>query len=177
MAKLDGPGLAMVGIGSLFVFAGIKGYSMAAVVQNLVRGKPIATDVNVTNPLAVEQTLGEAPADQSLGIAPGRKGDNRAIGKEMATSYGWGDGAEWAALETLWTHESGWNNHADNPSSHAYGIPQALPHTKMPKAAWPESAGGQSDAVSQIQWGLDYIHGRYGSPVMAWAFWQANNWY
>jgi len=101
-----------------------------------------------------------------------------SIGKTKAAAMGW-TGAQWTALEKLWTNESGWNPKAKNPSSGAYGIPQALPHTKMPKAAWPESAGGQSDAGTQIQWGLNYIKSRYGSPVMALAFWnrQKPHWY
>ena len=50
--------------------------------------------------------------------------------------------------------------HADNPSSSAYGIPQALPGSKM------ASAGDDwaNNAVTQIRWGLGYIADRYGSP-------------
>lgn len=165
---VDGPGLAMFGIGSILVYAGIKGYSIPALLHNLILGQPIATGVTEINPITeIDITTADAPVPT---------GDNRALGRQLAAGYGW-DGAEWTALETLWTRESGWNNHADNPTSHAYGIPQALPLTKMPKAAWPESEGGTSDARTQIAWGLDYINNRYGSPTMAWAFWQKNNWY
>lgn len=168
---IDGVGLAAVGIGSVLMWAGIKGYSVLAVLQNLVTGKPIATGVSQTNVLT-----NQLPGTQSMGSAPAPSGGNRGLGQSLAATYGW-SGAEWTALETLWTHESNWDNHAKNPSSGAYGIPQALPHTKMAKAAWPESAGGSSDANAQILWGLSYIRSRYGSPTMAWAFWQANNWY
>ncbi|MEV6110867.1 transglycosylase SLT domain-containing protein [Streptomyces sp. NPDC051940] len=70
-------------------------------------------------------------------------------------------------------HESGWNYTASNPSSGAYGLMQALPGSKM------ESAGSdwQTNPATQIEWGLNYMNSRYGSPCGAWNFWQANNWY
>lgn len=186
-SPVDGPGLAMVGIGSILVYAGIKGYSVLAVLGNLVTGKPIGTGVTVTNSLytangALPGGIAAPPVDPS-NVAGSALGGNQAfltgnqvIARPMLDAYGWND-AEWSALVNLWTKESSWNNHAKNASSGAYGIPQALPYTKMSKAAWPESAGGQSDAASQISWGLTYIRQRYGSPRMAWQFHQQNNWY
>jgi len=94
--------------------------------------------------------------------------------QEMAKAkYGWGSDEQWAALENLWTRESGWNYQAKNPSSGAYGIPQSLPGSKMATAGkdW------QTNPETQIRWGLDYIKARYGGPKRAWAFFQANNWY
>jgi hypothetical protein len=169
---IDGVGLGVVVIGSVLVYAGAKGYSVLAVIQNLIKGQPVATNVALTNPLTL-------PGTESFGSAPvAATGSNQSIGQQLAVSYGW-SGVEWDALRQLWEHESGWNNHADNPSSHAYGIPQALPLTKMPKAAWPETEGGTSDANAQISWGLAYIKQRYGTPSAAWAFWNAQNphWY
>lgn len=171
--SLDGVGLGTTLVGGVLIYAGIRGYSVLAVAQNLVTGKPIATDVDVINPLT---TPGKGEQQSPPIIGPTTSDNAKAIGKTMAASMGW-TGAQWDALEKLWTRESGWNPRAKNPSSGAYGIPQALPHTKMPKMAWPESAGGMSDATTQIRWGLDYIKQRYGNPVMAWAFWQRNNWY
>ena len=90
----------------------------------------------------------------------------------MLTEFGWSSG-QFSCLQPLWAHESGWNPHAQNPSSGAYGIPQALPGSKM------ASAGGdwQSNPATQIRWGLSYIQGNYGSPCGAWAHEQANGWY
>ena len=52
MAKgVDGIGLAALGLGSALVYAGIKGYSFAAVLENLVTGKPIRTDVKMVHRL------------------------------------------------------------------------------------------------------------------------------
>jgi len=168
---IDGVGIAVTTIGGILIYAGIKGYSAMKVVENLITGKPVTTGVNVTNPLTT-------PGEQSPVEGVISTGSPRAIGKTLAANMGW-TGSQWSALETLWNGESGWNPKAKNPSSGAYGIPQALPHTKMPKEAWPESAGGHSDATAQIQWGLNYIKGRYGSPVMALAFWrrQSPHWY
>lgn len=86
-----------------------------------------------------------------------------------AAQYGW-TGAEWDALVWLWDHESSWLWYADNPGSDAYGIPQALPGSKM-------GPGWQDDGAVQIDWGLSYIAQRYGSPTQAVAFWRQNNWY
>lgn len=174
---MDGVGIAVLTVGGILVYAGFKGYSVLAVVQNLVTGKPIATDVSVTNPISTEkhETLGAG------GVYEGpiaTTGSPVAVGQRMAAGMGW-TGDEWSALKKLWDGESNWNPKAKNPSSGAYGIPQALPYSKMPKKAWPESAGGQSDAATQIQWGLNYIKSRYGSPRMALAFWnrQHPHWY
>ena len=102
---------------------------------------------------------------------PGSGGSNRDIGKRMMEKT-W-HGANWAALNHLWTKESGWNEHAKNPSSGAYGIPQSLPGSKM------SSAGKDwaNNPETQIAWGLNYIKGRYGSPSKAWAHSVAMNWY
>jgi hypothetical protein len=169
---IDGVGMAATSIGAILIYAGIRGYSVLAVIQNLVTGKPITTDVNVTNPLSTVTSVDGTPTPSSMTGA----GTPKAIGQQLASEMGW-TGVQWTALNKLFTKESGWNPKAKNPSSGAYGIPQALPYMKMPKAAWPESAGGYSDATTQIRWGLNYIKQRYGNPVMAWTFHQKNNWY
>lgn len=174
---VDGVGLTITGMGSVLIYAGIKGYSVLAVLQNLVSGKPITTNVTVANPLQAGNQQSVSTTVSNI-AETAVTGSAQAIGKSLAANEGW-TGAEWNALQTLWQHESNWNPRAKNASSGAYGIPQALPYTKMPKAAWPESAGGTSDIASQVQWGLDYIKSRYGSPSMAWAFWQRQSphWY
>ncbi|MEJ8637140.1 MULTISPECIES: transglycosylase SLT domain-containing protein [Streptomyces] len=70
-------------------------------------------------------------------------------------------------------HESTWNYRAQNPSSGAYGLVQALPGSKMSSAG----ADWQTNPATQIKWGLNYMNERYDSPCGAWSFWQANNWY
>jgi hypothetical protein len=76
-------------------------------------------------------------------------------------------------LSALWKKESGWNHFAMNRSSGAYGIPQALPGEKMASAG----SDWATNPATQIQWGLGYIEGRYGTPCAAWGHSQAKNWY
>ncbi|MFE3515036.1 lytic transglycosylase domain-containing protein [Streptomyces sp. NPDC059166] len=72
------------------------------------------------------------------------------------------------------SRESGWNYRAQNASSGAYGLVQALPGSKMASAG----ADWQTNPATQIKWGLSYMNSdRYGSPCAAWSFWQANHWY
>ena len=70
-------------------------------------------------------------------------------------------------------HESDWDVNASNASSGAYGLVQALPGSKMASAG----ADWQTNAKTQIKWGVDYMEDRYGSPCGAWDFWQSNGWY
>ena len=74
-------------------------------------------------------------------------------------------------LDQLYVSESNWRVDADNPTSSAYGIPQALTELHDLPADY------MTSAESQIRWGLEYIADSYGSPCSAWAFKQANNWY
>lgn len=69
--------------------------------------------------------------------------------------------------------ESSWNYRADNPTSDAYGLVQALPGSKMSSAG----ADWATNPATQIKWGLGYMNDRYGSPCDAWNFWQANHYY
>jgi hypothetical protein len=93
------------------------------------------------------------------------------VAANMLAAYGWGP-SQMPPLVALWNKESGWRVNAANPSG-AYGIPQALPGSKM-GAAGPN---WQSNPRTQIAWGLGYIKSRYGSPAAAWAHSVATNWY
>jgi TP901 family phage tail tape measure protein len=118
-----------------------------------------------------------AAAASSAGAAgvPGAGGGNAGANQSLAQSMApqWSSGTQWADWVALWNRESGWNQYAKNPSSGAYGIPQALPASKMGAAANPP----QSNPHAQISWGIGYISGRYGSPMGAWAHEQASGWY
>jgi len=98
--------------------------------------------------------------------------DPRTIASAMLSDYGW-DAGEMDCLDSLWTKESGWQVNADNPSSSAYGIPQALPGSKMASAG----SDWATNPATQIEWGLGYIEDRYGSPCGAWGHSQSMNWY
>ncbi|MFE7844106.1 lytic transglycosylase domain-containing protein [Microbacterium sp. NPDC057407] len=109
------------------------------------------------------------PAAPAVGGGPG---EAQAIAQGMLASYGWG-GDQFSCLVALWNKESGWNYAAYNASSGAYGIPQALPGSKMATAG----ADWQTNPATQISWGLGYIAGRYGSPCGAWSHSQSVGWY
>lgn len=97
---------------------------------------------------------------------------NRALGCALLLDAGFGL-AQMPCLDRLWTKESGWNHKAQNASSGAYGIPQALPGDKM--AVY--GSDWRTNPVPQIKWGLNYIKSRYDTPCGAWSFWQSHNWY
>ena len=99
-------------------------------------------------------------------------GTAKAIAYDMIVARGWGQ-AEYDCLVALWNRESHWNVYAHNASSGAYGIPQALPGSKMATAG----ADWATNPATQITWGLGYIQGRYGTPCGAWNSSLAKGWY
>ncbi|WP_207207127.1 hypothetical protein [Agromyces binzhouensis] len=114
-----------------------------------------------------------APAAPSYPTGPANPSGAQAIARDlMASMYGWGSD-QFGCLVDLWNKESGWNVYAQNPSSGAYGIPQALPGSKMSTAG----ADWATNAATQITWGLGYIAGRYGSPCGAWSHSVSVGWY
>ncbi len=98
--------------------------------------------------------------------------DPRDLAKALMPQYGISS-SEFDCLDNIWSQESGWNVHAANPTSSAYGIPQALPGSKMSSAGpdW------ENNPETQIRWGLGYIKGRYGSACAAWSYKQGAGWY
>lgn len=99
-------------------------------------------------------------------------GDPREVARALLSEFGFGSD-QFGCLDSLWTKESGWRVNADNPSSSAYGIPQALPGSKMSSAG----ADWATNPATQIRWGLGYIQDRYGTPCSAWGHSQSHNWY
>lgn len=96
--------------------------------------------------------------------------DPRDIGLALLPEYGFSTD-QFSCLDALYVSESDWRVDADNPTSSAYGIPQALTSVhELPPDYY-------TSAEAQIRWGLEYIRNSYGSPCSAWEFKQANNWY
>jgi hypothetical protein len=121
------------------------------------------------------QAAQQQPQSQPTQAAPAPvtpSGSAQQIALGMLGSFGWSS-SQFSCLVSLWNQESGWNVTAGNPTSGAYGIPQALPGSKMASAGpdW------QTDATTQIRWGLGYIQADYGSPCGAWAHEEADGWY
>ncbi len=136
-------------------------YQVVYVDQTVTSRKPVSTRV-VAVPVAAVVKVGTAAQtpDQA-----------KAAAQQLVAARGWG-GDQFSCLELLWNKESGWRSDAANPSG-AYGIPQALPGDKMASVG----SDWQTNAVTQITWGLNYIAGVYGTPCAAWGHSQATNWY
>lgn len=87
-------------------------------------------------------------------------------------NYGWGQD-QYTCLDKLWTRESNWRYKAQNKTSSAYGIPQALPGKRM------ETYGKdwRTNPTVQMRWGVNYIDKRYDTPCGAWSAFQRKGWY
>ena len=125
--------------------------------------------------IAAEQAAAQAAAEQqaaaALAAANTPDGAKASAREQMSSRYGWGDD-QFSCLVSLWQKESSWNYQAYNPSG-ATGIPQSLPGSKMASAG----ADWQTNAATQIAWGLEYIADAYGSPCSAWSHSRATDWY
>ena len=112
------------------------------------------------------------PGQTAAAAVPAASGSPRQIAQAMLGSFGWSSG-QFSCLDPLWEHESRWSVTAANPGSGAFGIPQALPGSRMASAGpdW------QTSAATQITWGLRYIRDTYGSPCAASSHEQATGWY
>lgn len=114
-----------------------------------------------------------AAAGLALTAAPAQAATTQASSAQSIAHKMIPDAAQFNAFSKIVEHESGWNPSATNSSSGAYGLVQALPGSKMSAAG----SDWKTNPATQIKWGLDYMNSRYGSPVQAWSFWQANGWY
>ncbi|HEY3650988.1 MAG TPA: lytic transglycosylase domain-containing protein [Streptosporangiaceae bacterium] len=124
---------------------------------------------------AAELAASKAAAQRGQTAAaavPAASGSPRQLARAMLGSFGWLS-SQFSCLDPLWEHESRWSVTAANPGSGAFGIPQALPGSRMASAGpdW------QTSAATQITWGLRYVRDTYGSPCAAWSHEQATGWY
>jgi len=167
-------------------------WSLAATAQPVAAAQPAGHVVQVSASSAQPSPGGtarnQAQLDAFLSVAAAPKGtvvstgvvkvhENRAetprqIAISLLRRFGWSK-SQFRYLNPLWSHESSWNVHAENMYSGAYGIPQAVPGSKMATAGprW------RTSARTQILWGLRYIKARYGSPRGAWDHELATGWY
>jgi len=148
-----------------------------AVSQSYVASGSYALSVGREGYLAEKKPVPLAPAATHTGsgwrppaVTPD-PGSAQAIAAELVAARGWSSD-DFNCLVALWSRESGWRINAHNPSG-AYGIPQALPGSKMASAG----ADWATNPETQIRWGLGYIAGRYGTPCGAWSYSQSSGWY
>jgi len=143
---------------------------------NVISSPKLATaqkpPVHHSAPASSSSGSGSSGGGSVPAVAPVDPGSAQSIAYNMLSQFGWSPAAQFGCLDNIWSRESGWSVTAENPSG-AYGIPQALPGSKMASAGpdW------QTDATTQIRWGLGYIQSVYGTPCDAWAHWMANSSY
>ena len=121
---------------------------------------------------AAEEKAARARALANRGYEPGVT-DPREIARQiLKNKFGYGS-SQFDCFDNIIMRESKWDINATNPSSGAYGIPQALPGSKMAS----EGSDWRTNPATQIIWGIEYMKDRYGSPCAAWSFKSAHGWY
>jgi hypothetical protein len=123
-------------------------------------------------PSATSSTPTPAPTHTST-PAPKPTTPSGSYGSAYAIAQSMVPSGQFACFSNIIERESGWDVHATNPSSGAYGLGQALPGSKMASAG----SDWENNPTTQIKWVLSYMDSRYGSPCGAWSFWQSHNWY
>lgn len=137
----------------------------------------------------VDKLLGKSTGG-AASAAAGVAGDGAAVGgggtveapapafnpsgskADWMRAAGIGD-ADFGYVDYIISHESGWDYHAVNRSSGAYGLPQSLPAGKLASAG----ADWRDNPVTQLRWANNYAVGRYGSWEVAYRYWAANHWW
>jgi hypothetical protein len=143
--------------------------------QEVARVSAAAAEIDRT---AAEKAAAELAAAQAAQAAEAARNANtpggaKATARDLsASTYGWGED-QFTCLNKLWQKESEWKVDAYNRNGGATGIPQSLPGSKMATFG----ADWQTNATTQIRWGLDYIKRSYGSPCSAWNHSVQVNWY
>ena len=150
--------------------ASVLTHQQAAAAEAKAKAKVEAANALVRARAVAAEKVARDRARQ--GLLDRAQSDPRSVGRLLAADRDWAD-SQFSCLDSLWTKESGWRWNANNAASDAYGIPQALPGSKMASVG----SDWATNPITQIKWGLNYIAGRYGTPCSAWAQSQAVNWY
>ncbi len=160
------------------VSSGRQGMVLAQERQKVILQDAATQAFSVTSAPKISTALPPSSGSQSgqtgapiVPSTPPNPASAQGIAYKLLPSFGFSTN-QFGCLNDIWSRESGWRYNAENASG-AYGIPQALPGSKMASAGpdW------QTDPTTQIKWGLGYIKGRYGTPCDAWAAWQNQGWY
>jgi hypothetical protein len=121
---------------------------------------------------AAEEKAARERAMKNRGYLPGVTDPKEIARQILKNKYNYGSN-QFDCFNNIIMRESMWRVNATNPSSGAYGIPQALPGSKMATIA----GDWRTNPATQIIWGIEYMKDRYGSPCAAWSFKSANGWY
>jgi len=121
---------------------------------------------------AAEEKAALERAIKNRGYEPGVTDPKEIARQILKNKYAYGSG-QFDCFNNIIMRESKWDVNATNPSSGAYGIPQALPGSKMATIA----SDWRNNPATQIIWGIEYMKDRYGSPCSAWGFKASHGWY
>jgi Transglycosylase SLT domain len=121
---------------------------------------------------AAEEKAARARALANRGYEPGVTDPKEIARQILKNKFGYGS-SQFDCFNNIIMRESKWDINATNPSSGAYGIPQALPGSKMAS----EGSDWRTNPATQIIWGIKYMKDRYGSPCAAWSFKSSHGWY
>lgn len=140
---------------------------------------PTATPLDQHTLLASTPTHPTTPHTRPLDVAPAAANttpipadstqSSAALRQDAAAVFG----TDYDCAANIITRESGWNPHATNPGSRAYGLAQALPGSKMATVG----SDWRTNPTTQLRWMHAYVDTRYGNACAAWAFWQTHHWY
>lgn len=152
--------------------AAAKAAEAKAAADKAAADKAAAAKAAAAKAAAAKAAAAKQAAQQKAQHAAALSGSPQQVAQQMLGQFGW-SASQFSCVQPLWEHESRWSISASNPSSGAYGIPQALPGSRMASAGpdW------QTNAATQIRWGLQYIKGTYGSPCAAWSHEESAGWY
>jgi resuscitation-promoting factor RpfB len=117
-----------------------------------------------TSRMVLQSTIIQAAVPQIVarGITVAVAGDKESLMAAAGISSG-----DFGYVNFIISHESGWRTTAQNSSSGAYGLCQALPGGKMASAG----ADWATNPITQLRWCNGYAQGRYGSWAAAYNFW------
>ncbi len=130
----------------------------------------------------------EAPTDKIILVGTGSGSSSSATSSSLGTTVPASEMQQWAhdylisngyceedfsAAVYIINHESGWNPSATNASSGAYGLPQALPGSKMASAG----SDWATNYQTQFKWFVNYCNQRYGSINGAYQYWLSHHSY
>lgn len=146
--------------------------STSAPVMDAIEITPAILSVNAETVAAASVLTAADIRTRQIRLARTPMGARLVARALIAQKYKW-NARQFTCLNSLWTKESNWRYRAQNKRTGAYGIPQAYPGSRMALIAkdW------RTNPVTQMQWGLRYIDGRYGTPCAAWAKFKRSNWY
>ena len=140
--------------------------------RNKISENVISEPISCIKEIRDKKVIRVTSRSSEVPAASGSTAEYQSYAEQRCYEYGWSE-YDFECLVKLWYRESGWNPNSHNRSSGAHGIAQALPASKMA----PYGDDYYTNGYVQINWGLDYINGRYGSPSNAWGAFCSKGWY